>query len=595
MSFIAWRPELGQVMRASPPSFSTATAPTDSLGRHLRWQVLLACLGLLALVSLLGYSTYAVTTVLIPDRGGVFREGVVGNPRYLNPFVCDRNEVDEDLCTLLFRGLTRIDQHGRVVPDLASDWTITDEKVYTFRIRQDQYWHDGRPVTADDVLFTLGILQNPDVVEIPNLAILWRTVKVEKVDDYTVRFTLSAPFSPFLDYTSIGLLPQHIYGNVPATDLAGKPLNGTPIGSGALMIEMLAADRIRLKPSPFYAGISPYISALEFHFYPDHPSLLTGYMADQIDGIGRILPAEFPIAAAQDDLALFSAIQARFLSITFNMDNANVPFFGDKAVRQALYYGVDRDGLVKEVAAGLGVVAHSPLLPENWAYNAQIPHYTYLPDQAKQLLDSAGWVDSNGDGVRDKNGTPLQFLLYSSDEALQTALIQRIASDWQAIGVKAVPTPISFVSLMSDFLQSRKFDAALTVWDIPGDPDQYWLWHSTQIEEGGLNYAGWRNDEVDDLLQKARSITNETERKALYGRFQQIFAEDAPALLLYYPVYTYGVNKRVQNVQIGPLNRPAERFVSFSDWYIVTRRVPSNQAPTSAPPTPPSSMNPSSN
>ena len=581
-------------MRTSPPSFSTATAPTDSLGRHLRWQVLLACLGLLALVSLLGYSTYAVTMILVPDRGGVFREGVVGNPRYLNPFVCDRNEVDEDLCTLLFRGLTRIDQHGRVVPDLASDWTITDEKVYTFRLRQDQYWHDGRPVTADDVLFTLGILQNPDVVEIPNLAILWRTVKVEKVDDYTVRFTLSAPFSPFLDYTSIGLLPQHIYGNVPATDLASKPLNGTPIGSGALMIEMMAADRIRLKPSPFYAGTSPYISALEFHFYPDHPSLLTGYMADQIDGIGRILPAEFPVAAAQDDLALFSAIQARFLSITFNMDNANVPFFSDKAVRQALYYGVDRDKLVKDVAAGLGVVAHSPLLPENWAYNAQIPHYPYNPDQAKQLLDSAGWVDSDGDGVRDKNGTPLQFLLYSSDEALQTALIQRIASDWQAIGVKAVPTPISFVSLMSDFLQSRKFDAALTVWDIPGDPDQYWLWHSTQIEEGGLNYAGWRNDEVDELLQKGRSITNETERKALYGRFQQIFAEDAPALLLYYPVYTYGVNKRVQNVQIGPLNRPAERFVSFSDWYIVTRRVPSNQAPTSAPPTPPSSMNPSS-
>lgn len=582
-------------MRASPPSFSTATTPTDSLGRHLRWQVLLACLGLLALVSLLGYSTYSVTTILVPDRGGVFREGVVGNPRYLNPFVCDRNEVDEDLCTLLFRGLTRIDQHGRVVPDLASDWTITDEKVYTFRLRQDQYWHDGRPVTADDVLFTISIVQNPDVVEIPNLAILWRTVKVEKVDEYTVRFTLSAPFSPFLDYTSIGLLPRHIYGNVPATDLASKPLNGTPIGSGALMIEMMAADRIRLKPSPFYAGTSPYLAALEFHFYPDHPSMLTGYLEDQIDGIGRILPAEFPIAAAQDDLALFSAIQARFLSITFNLDNANVPFFGDKAVRQALYYGLNRDRLVEESAMGLGVVAHSPLLPENWAYNAQIPHYTYNPEQANQLLDGAGWVDSNGDGVRDKNGAPLQFLLYSSDEALQTELIQRIAADWQALGVRAVPTPISFVSLMSDFLQSRKFDAALTVWDIPGDPDQYWLWHSTQIEEGGLNYAGWRNDEVDELLQKARSITNEIERKALYGRFQQIFAEEAPALLLYYPVYTYGVNKRVQNVQIGPLNRPAERFASFADWYIVTRRVPSNQAPTSAPPTPPSSLNPSNN
>ena len=572
-------------------SFPTSTAPTDSLGRHLRWQVLLACLGLLALVSLLGYSTYSVTTVLVPDRGGTFREGVVGNPRYLNPFVCDRNEVDEDLCTLLFRGLTKIDQDGRIIPDLASDWTITDEKVYTFRLQPEQFWHDGRPVTADDVLFTMGILQNPDVVDIPNLAILWRTVQVEKVDTYTVRFTLSEPFSPFLDYTAIGLLPQHIYSNVPAPELASKPLNGTPIGSGPMMVEAMAADHIRLKPSPFYAGASPYLSALEFRFYPDHPSMLTGYIENQIDGIGRILPSEFPIAAAQDDLALFSAVQARFLSITFNMDNANVPFFADKAVRQALYYGLNRDALVEEVAMGLGVVAHSPLLPENWAYNAKIQHYIYNSDQAKQLLDGAGWVDSNSDGVREKNGVPLQFLLYASDELLQSALIQRIALDWQAIGVRAVPTSLPFVSLMSDFLQPRKFDAALTVWDIPGDPDQYWLWHSTQIEEGGLNYAGWRNEEVDDLLQKARSISNESERKALYGRFQEIFADAAPSLLLYYPVYTYGVNKRVQNVQIGPLNRPAERFASFADWFMVTRRVPINQAPTSAPPTPPGVSN----
>ncbi len=578
-------------MSVSPPSFPTVTTPTDSLGRHLRWQVLLACLGLLSLVGLLGYSTYAVTTVLIPDRGGVFREGVVGNPRYLNPFVCDRNEVDEDLCTLLFRGLTKIDQHGRVVPDLALDWTITDEMVYTFRLRPDQYWHDGRPVTAEDVLFTMGILQNPDVVDIPNLAILWRTVQVEKIDDYTVRFTLSEPFSPFLDYTAIGLLPQHIYGNVPATELASNPLNGTPIGSGPMMVEAMAADHIRLKPSPFYAGVSPYLSALEFRFYPDHPSMLTGYLEDQIDGIGRILPAEFPVAAAQDDLALFSAIQARFVSVTFNMDNANVPFFADKTVRQALYYGLDRNGLVDGVAIGLGVVAHSPLLPENWAYNTQIPHYDYDPERAKQLLEGAGWIDRDGDGVREKEGVPLQFLLYASDEALQSSLIQRIALDWQTIGVHAVPTPVVFVSLMSDFLQPRNFDAALTVWDIPGDPDQYWLWHSSQIEEGGLNYAGWRNDEVDDLLQKARSITNETERKRYYDRFQEIFAEDAPSLLLYYPVYTYGVNKRVQNVQIGPLNRPAERFASFADWYMVTRRVPINQAPTSAPPTPPSVIN----
>ena len=577
-----------------PPSLADAPpamplSPTESLGRHLRWQVLVACLGLFALVSLLGYSTYSVTTVLIPDRGGVFREGVVGNPRYLNPLICDRNEVDEDLCGLLFRGLTKIDRHGRAIPDLASSWSITDDKIYTFQLREDQYWHDGQPVTADDVIFTVSILQNPDVVDIPNLSILWSTVTAEKISDYAVRFTLAEP-SPFLDYTAIGLLPVHLYGNLPATELATHALNGIPIGSGPMMVEEMAADHIRLKPNPFYSEATPYLSALEFHFYPDHPSMLTGYLAGEIDGISRILPSEFPLAAEQEDLALLSAVQARYVSVVLNLKSSNVPFFADKAVRQALYYGINREQLIEKVAAGQGVVAHTSLLPENWAYNANTPHYDYNPDQAKALLDAAGWKDTNGDEVREKDGQILQFLLYAPDDAFQTALIQQITLDWQAIGVRAVATPVTFVSLMSDFLVPRNYDAALITFDIPGDPDQYWLWHSSQSAEGGFNYAGWENKDVDELLQQARAITNEEQRRALYWRFQEIFAEEVPSLPLFYPVYTYGVNTRVQNVQIGPLNRPADRFANLADWYIITRRVPINQVPKDAPPTPPSSL-----
>lgn len=575
-----------------PDSAAYAPAsPTESLGRHLRWQVLLACFGLFALVSLLGYSTYSVTTVLVPDRGGVYREGVVGNPRYLNPFVCDRNPVDEDICPLIFRGLTKIDRHGRAVPDIAAEWTITDNKIYTFRLRDDQYWQDGQPITADDVIFTVSILQDPDVVEIPNLSILWRTVAIEKLDEYTVRFTLSEP-SPFLDYTTIGLLPAHIYGSQPLTELASHPLNGTPIGSGPLMVEEIAADHIRLKPNPFFDGPQPYLSALEFRFYPDHPSMLNGYLAGEIDGISRILPTEFALASAQNELTLLSAVQARYVSVVFNLDNVNVPFFGDKAVRQALYYGLNRDALIDEVAAGQGIVAHSSLMPENWAYNSEIKQYNFDPEQARQLLESAGWVDTDGDGVREKDGVILQFLLYAPDEPFQSRLIQQIAEDWTAIGVHAVPTPVTFVSLMSDYLLPRNYDAALITLDIPGDPDQYWLWHSSQNEEGGFNYAGWKNDEVDEILQQARAITDEEARRQLYWRFQAIFAEEAPSLLLFYPVYTYGVNERIHNVQMGPLNRPADRFETFADWYMVTRRVPANQIPADAPPTPPSQLTP---
>ncbi|HXF61230.1 MAG TPA: peptide ABC transporter substrate-binding protein [Caldilineaceae bacterium] len=549
--------------------------------------MLLALAGILLLATLLGYSTYNLATVLVPDRGGVFREGVAGNPKYLNPLLCDATDIDLDLCKLLYRGLTQIDKQGRVVPDLAQDWTIEDGVVYTFRMRPDQYWHDGQQVTADDVVFTINILKHPEVYSLPDLTSLWRAVEVEKLDELTVRFRLSEPFTPFMDYTSIGLLPEHIWRNVPAPELATKPLNATPIGNGALRVVETAADHIRLEPSPFYRGQRPYLSALELRFYPDHASLFTAFLAGEIDGISQVLPQDLPAAAERDDLALFSAVRSEYLTIIFNLTNPDVSFLQEKAVRQALYYGLDRERLINEVAAGQGIIAHSLLLPENWAYHPGVKQYPYDPVLAGQLLQEAGWIDADGDGIREKDGKPLRFLLYSNDDPSRQALIEHIAGQWRGIGVEAVPTPVTFAGLVADFLNPRRFDAALIGWELTGDPDPYPLWHSTQAEGGGQNYSGWANEEADQLMEQARAITDEAERRALYARFQEIFAEEAPALLLYYPVYTYGVSTRVHNVQIGSLNQPPERFATFADWYILTRRVPANQVPPAAPPTPP--------
>lgn len=577
------RPQLSSARPFAPDS------PAETLGRHIRWQVLLTVVGVALLASLLGYSTYNVTTVLVPAPGGVFREGVAGNPKYLNPLLCygRANEVDVDICALLYRGLTKIDKQGRVVPDLASDWNISDNKVYTFRLRPDQVWDDGQRITADDVLFTTSILQNPDVLNLTDLTILWNTVKVEKVNDLTVRFTLSEPLTPFLDYTSIGLLPKHIYANAPAKELATSALNTHPVGSGPMSIEEIVADHIRMKPNPYYAGPIPYISALEFRFYPDHPSLFAAFVAGEIDGISTILPTDLPVATARNDLQVFSVALSGYEIIEFNLNNPNVPFLGDKLVRQALYYGLNRQGLIDTVAAGEGILAHSLLLPEHWAYNPNVRKYNYDPIQAAKLLDQAGWKDSNGDGVRDKGGRPLQFVLHAVDDETMTAMIRQIAEDWAKIGVRAVPTPVTYVGLVGDLLTPRKFEAAVVGWDQLGDPDPYPLWHSSQAEGGARNYTSWHNAEADQIMEKARTILNEDERKALYWRFQDIFAEEAPGVLLYHPVYSYGVSRRVQNVQLGALNEPSERFDNYRDWYIVTRRVPANQAPTSLPPTPP--------
>ena len=265
-------------------------SPADSLARHFAWLLGLALIGIVLLLALLAYSTYTVATVLVPDRGGTFREGVAGSPQYLSPIWCQGDDVDRDLCTLIYRGLTRIDKTGRVVPDLAASWTADNDTTYTFKLKPDQFWQDGRTVTADDVLFTVGVLQDPSLVDTPGLPSFWRNVKVEKIDDLTVRFTLPQPLAPFLDYTTIGLLPKHRYENVPARDLVTRSLAPDPLGAGPMRVTEYAADHLKLEPSTFYGGSTPYISTLEFEFFPDYASVLSAFEAGQIDGIRRILP-----------------------------------------------------------------------------------------------------------------------------------------------------------------------------------------------------------------------------------------------------------------------------------------------------------------
>jgi peptide/nickel transport system substrate-binding protein len=574
-------------LQAPPPE-----SPADTIGRHMRWQVLIVLGGLLLLTTILSFSTFTVTTVLVPDRGGVYREGIAGMPRYLNPLLCDSSEADLDLCNLLFRGLTTIDKHGRVIPDLAAEWEITEENlVYTFRLRPDQYWHDGVPITADDVLFTIGILQDPEVYSLPDLTGLWRSVEVTRLNDLTVQFRLAEPFTPFLDYTSIGLLPQHLWQHEPAAELATKSLLSAPIGSGPYKVVQSASSFIRLEPSPYSSSPTrPYIPAIEFIFYPDHASLFAAFIDGEIDGVSKVLVQDINEAALRDDMMLFSSIQSEYLTILFNLDNPSVPFLQEKAVRQALHYGLNRQRLVDEVLAGQGIVAHSPMPPENWAYHPGVQRYTYDRERASQLLDEAGWVDTNGDGVRDNDGHSLRFLLYTNDDPVRVAISERIAADWRAIGVDAQPVPVTFAGLVSDFLNPRRFDAALIGWELTGDPDPYPLWHSTQASGGGQNYTGWSHEEADEIMEEARAIVDETARRNLYIRFQDIFAEETPAILLYYPVYTYGVRDRVHNVQIGVLNKPVDRFDTFDEWYILTRRVPANQAPSNTPPTPPAAL-----
>ncbi|MGA9347215.1 MAG: ABC transporter substrate-binding protein [Anaerolineae bacterium] len=561
------------------------------MSKHLRWQVIITLLGIALLGSLLGYLAFTFTTVVVPDVGGTYVEGLAGNSRYLNPILCQYNQVDRDLCSLIFNGLTKLNEKGEVIPDLAEGWEISDDCLaYTFHLRPDVRWHDGFPFSADDVLFTVEAMQDSHYQGPSYLAELWRSVEVVKVDSHTVKFTLRESFAPFLDYTTIGILPAHLLAEVRAESLPDDPFNRCPIGTGLFQVEEITAEHALLQANPDFYGPRPYLNKIEFRFYPNRESVLSAYEQGAVQGIGRVLPEDLAKVEANAGLKFFSARLTGYTLIFLNLKDLELPFFQERLVRQALLYAIDRQKIVDRVLKGQGLVAHSPILPETWAYDNDVVRYEYDLERAKDLLFEAGWRNptpsrakgggtSGGDNesVREKAGVKLAFTLLTDDDPLHIALAKEIAYQWEVLGVKAIPRTISS-GLVGEFLYPRKFEALLIDLDLHGDPDPYPLWHSTQAKGEGQNYAGFINYEVDKLLEEARCTTDSGRRAELYHRFQEIFADEVPSLLLYYPIYTYAVDEEVKGVQLGPMGDPSGRFRNVTEWYILTKRVIITQA-----------------
>lgn len=543
------------------------------MGRSIRWQALIAVLGIVLLAAILASTASEFTALTVPASGGVYTEAVVGSPRAINPLLSFSSDLDRDLTGLIFQGLVALNERGEPVPALAESWEISpDEKDITFRLRHGVRWHDGAPFTAADVVFTTGILQSDAFAESGQpastyLSQLWRNISVEQLDDYTVRFRLHQPLASFLAETTIGILPSHLWNGVPPSELSQSALNLQPVGTGPWRLANLNALAARLEPNPYAAGPTPYLDAIEFRFFPDYTSAFAAFEAGEVDGVSRVLPQEVAAAQESDAMEVLTAPLAGETFVYFNLDNPEVSFLADARVRQALNLALDLPELIDVALNGQGIPADSPFMPGTWAYS---PSERPAPDveQASALLAEAGWVDNNQDGVREMGDASLTFELLGDNEAL----LQELSRQWQQIGVRVQPQVVGLPSLASDYLSPRTFEAAIVHWQLSGDPDPYPLWHSTQIENG-QNYAGWSNTEADLLMEQGRSINDPGRRMQLYSEFQRIFDQELPALPLYNDVYAYGVSDQVHDVEIGRLNWPWERFRNASQWYIVTQRV----------------------
>ncbi len=546
-----------------------------------RWIAALMLAGLALLIGVYGQPQSEVSFQNLPVYGGVFREGVEGTPLYVNPVICSYNEIDRTLCRLLYRGLMRFNPHGEPVSDLAQSYAISpDGLTYTFTLQPDLSWHDGMPLTAQDAQFTFEVLQDPDFPGEAALSTAARLARVEAVGADTLVFVLEQPFAPFLDLTTIGLLPRHIYGRIPVADLFARTPVLDIVGNGPLAVTYRDSNSIRLAPFNTRGARRPFISALELHFYSHVADLYSDFARGELEGLSTGIAQNLEVLPNREELQLFFSEESNLVIVLFNHQSATLPTLGEVQVREALVQGVNRAQVLADSPQGWGVVAHSPVPANNWAHKPDMRQIPFDPQRAVRLLDDSGWRDRDGDGVRERDGAPFRLVLHTSDDALLVAYGAAIASYWRDMGIDAEVVSRPFDRLVEEYLEPGNFHAALVrISDLEGDPDPFRFWHSSQV----LNYGGWTNPFADQLMVQARITLDQEARRRLYYQFQDIFAADIPAMPLSYPVYAYGVHQRVKNVQVGLLNDASERFASFADWTILSARV---VAPTGVDPFP---------
>lgn len=554
--------------------------------RQHRWQVALALAGALFIgLFLLLVSDRAFRVE--PARGGQFVEAVVGRPATFNPLLA-QTDVEVDLARLLFAGLTRADPStGAIEPGLAERWAISpDRRVYTFTLRSDALWHDGRPVTAEDVVFTAALVTNsaiPDGQK-TRLAEAWRDAQVEALDERRVQVRLSEPYAPFLSAAALSILPAHILAEVPPAEITQHPFSvRSPIGAGPFRLRQpdgIEGDTIRLErfDGHWAAGArAPYLDQLILRSFPSLEAAGEALGQQSVQGLGGA-PAALPAALGAESQALsHSAAQAGLALVYLNPAES---IFASHAVRQALSLALDRDGICGDPSLldGQCMPAASPIPAGSWAHDASIAVPDFDPEAAGRILDEAGWIDSDANGVRDRDGQPLSFALsVRGDDPLLIEVAERLRRDWTMIGVGVDVAPIPPTSLNTT-LRDRAFSALLMRWDLRADdPDPYGLWHSSQVDPPGQNLAGFRDSEADRVLVEARQADPEdiAGRQSLYRDFQRIFAEQLPALTLYHPIYHYIVaNAGVGGVQLPRLIvEPADRFRTLPDWFVQTERV----------------------
>jgi peptide/nickel transport system substrate-binding protein len=535
-----------------------------------QWPLLAAlALGVVAIAALWFVIPNPLNSSDENSDGQRYVEAIVGSPARVNPLFAPLNDTDSDLVALVFSGLTRLGPQGEVLPDLAEDFEISEDGLtYTFNLRSDAKWHTGAPFTAEDALFTFELLADPELPSDPTLGQLWRQVSCSAPDQFTLLCELPEPFAPFLSHTTIGLLPKHILESTTAATLAEDRFNQEgAVGTGPYRLAQLDQTKAILKANPAYYGQRPAIDEIEVRFYPDTSTAAAALARGEVQGL-LLGPSanqeDFDLLTSSPGLRAATANRTAYAVLFLN--NLQPPF-NDKALRQAVSLSVNVDNIIGELLGGRAVRADSPMVPGTWAYNPELEPRPHDPEEARKLLDEAGWTTTDG-AIRQKEGNELRISLMTDQDPLRIAIAQDIANQLAEVGIQVAVAPQGSADLVGEFLVPHQYQAAIFGWDPGPDPDPYPAWHSSQVGPEGRNLAGYQNADTDRIIEDARRTSDLDKRQALYYTFQQKFHEDIPSVLLYYPVFTYFIAEELQDAELGTLFQTSSRFASATQWTV---------------------------
>lgn len=466
----------------------------------------------------------------------------IGDASFLNP-VLAQDSASSDINSFVFNGLLKYDKDLILTGDLAESWEVKkgEKPEITFFLRKDVYWHDGTEFTAEDVKFTYDTIMDEKTNTVRRSD--YELVETcEVLDKYTIRIIYKEPFSPGLETWGIGIIPKHLLEN---RDINTDKFNRHPIGTGPFkFVEWVSDEKIILQANDNYFEGRPYLDQIIYRIIPETSLSEIELLTGGIDYYG-VSPHQYERISKNPKFKVFRQPSFAYTYVGYNLKN---DLFKDKRVRQALTHAINREEIVKFVLYGLGTITTGPYPNHMWYYNPDVKPFLYNPHVARELLEEAGWKDSDRDGILDKKDKPFRFtLITNSGNDVRKDVGVLVQRHLKEIGIDVKLELYEWSVFLTDFINPKHFDACILGWSLGIDPDAYQIWHSSQIETG-FNFISYSNPEVDKLLVAGRMEYDREKRKEIYHKFHQLIHEDQPYTFLFVPDSTPALTFKFRKV-----------------------------------------------